>query len=293
MNLYRIGDLNIGLNAERFPLKRDNFSSVFQIEPDSTAADIIFDLHTVCPEQLGKMEDVRRTPEFDLVRIEERLFLVNHWGRCRFGYGLWLDDLKKSETVPVYVNSALREELPLTSNRMLSTIGLHSKLLQREAPVLHASFIVHENSAILFTAPAGTGKSTQADLWHKHAGAEIINGDRVLLRKRNGAWHAFGYPCSGSSGICRDEAYPMKAIVVLEQGPENRVVAMRASEKIKALVSATEVYPWDMDEIDMAIHCAQKLVENVEIVRLACRPDEDAVKVLRNFLEANDDAECN
>ena len=46
-------------------------------------------------------------------------------------------------------------------------------LLKYNGIILHSSFINFENKAILFSAPSGTGKSTQADLWKKYKNAEI------------------------------------------------------------------------------------------------------------------------
>ncbi|WP_370839368.1 hypothetical protein [Intestinibacter bartlettii] len=41
-----------------------------------------------------------------------------------------------------------------------------------------AHSLIGKDKGILFSAPSGTGKSTQADLWEKYENAEIINGDR-------------------------------------------------------------------------------------------------------------------
>ena len=57
-----------------------------------------------------------------------------------------------------------------------------------------ASFIRWQGRGILFSAPSGTGKSTQANLWVQHQGAEVINGDRAALRQVGGRWQAFGLP---------------------------------------------------------------------------------------------------
>lgn len=68
------------------------------------------------------------------------------------------------------------------------TVGLHHKLLQQDALVIHASYIEFMGRGILFLGPSGTGKSTQARLWNEHAGAPILNGDRALLRQKDGIW---------------------------------------------------------------------------------------------------------
>ena len=71
---------------------------------------------------------------------------------------------------------------------------------------------------ILFSGPSGIGKSTQAGLWTKYRKARVINGDRTLLKKENGRWMSLGWPICGSSEICYNEAYPVKAVIFLGQG---------------------------------------------------------------------------
>ena len=93
--------------------------------------------------------------------------MIYHWAHCRFGYGFRLDDLKNGNKVCCYFNPEMREEIPITAARFFSTAGMHTKLLQRSAVILHASYIDWDGSAILFTGPSGTGKSTQAELWEQ------------------------------------------------------------------------------------------------------------------------------
>ncbi len=69
--------------------------------------------------------------------------------------------------------------------------------------------------AVLFTAPSGTGKSTQAELWRKHRGASIINGDCTLIAEDDGVFTAFGFPFSGTSGIFENRKAPIAAVVYL------------------------------------------------------------------------------
>ena len=55
---------------------------------------------------------------------------------------------------------------------------------------------------ILFSGPSGIGKSTQAALWQRYAGAEIVNGDRALVRPDTGTVSGVFY--AGTSGISRN-----------------------------------------------------------------------------------------
>lgn len=150
---------------------------------------------------------------------------------------------------------------------------------------MHASYIDWNGQAILFAAASGTGKSTQAALWERYAGAEILNGDRVLLREREQIWNAYGYPCCGSSDICVNRNLPLRAIVILEQGSENQVSEIPAGEKIRTLLAGIEVYRWSIREIDKALELAEQIARKVPVVKFVCRPEEGAVTVLKNYLE--------
>lgn len=214
----------------------------------------------------------------------ERL-LVYHWGNRRFAFAVWPDRIDAEKANTCLFDPDMRRQPRLNADWFFGVSGLHKALLQRGAVILHAAYIDWEGQAVLFTAPSGTGKSTQAELWEQYAGAEIINGDRALVRQEDGKWYALGYPCCGSSKICVNRTLPLRVIVMLRQGEENRVERLTVSRKIRALTAATEIYPWDGLEVNRALDLAALLAEDVPVVRLTCRPDEEAVKTLKQYLE--------
>ena len=80
-----------------------------------------------------------------------------------------------------------------TVDSVLRHLPLSHILLKFDAFVLHGAHIVVDGEAIVFSAPSGTGKSTQAELWRRHRSAAVINGDRVLVRKSADGFTAGGY----------------------------------------------------------------------------------------------------
>lgn len=207
----------------------------------------------------------------------------------------------RTNRIELQLNAQIREESCFTLNQIFSISGLHSPLLARNALIVHSSYIAADfrmlQSAILFTGPSGMGKSTQAELWRRYAGAEIINGDRAVLkyggivqsadeREQLGhIWSAHGIPVCGSSNICKNISLPVGMIVVLKQGSENHVEEMTAGEKYRALLLASAFYQWDAYESEQAHRLVLKLIEEVPIVRLVCRPDEGAVHILKEYIE--------
>lgn len=215
---------------------------------------------------------------YEIWRHERELVLSYHWGSRYHGF------LIRPERFAVSFPPDMAHQPPVPADWFFSVCGFHRQLLRRGACVLHAAYIDAGGRAILFTAPSGTGKSTQAALWERYAGAQTINGDRAVLRRRDGVWHAWGYPGCGSSGICRNRTLPLGAIVVLEQGPENILVPMTAGQKIRALAAAMEFYHWDQEEMNLVFDQAMALAAETQVVRLRCRPDADAVSVLKQYL---------
>lgn len=62
-----------------------------------------------------------------------------------------------------------------------------------ESLLVHASGIFDGEHGRLFSGFSGVGKSTMAGLWQS-ADAEIINDDRLMLRKIDGRWWMFNTP---------------------------------------------------------------------------------------------------
>lgn len=68
----------------------------------------------------------------------------------------------------------------------LAMFAMARHMMRRDALVLHCAYMQREGKAILFSAPSGTGKTTQATLWEKHRGTRVVNGDKALIRRVDG-----------------------------------------------------------------------------------------------------------
>ena len=172
------------------------------------------------------------------------------------------------------------------SNNLVHLMDIEATLLHFAGLILHASLIRKTDGAgIVFSAPSGTGKSTQADLWAEHEGADVLNGDRAALRKIDGEWRAFGLPYAGTSGIYRNESAPLKALVALRQAPENRIRKLSVSEAFRYLYPETLIHRWDPDFESRATALLLEVMSEVPVYLLECRPDQDAVELLKTTLE--------
>lgn len=146
--------------------------------------------------------------------------------------------------------------------------------------LLHASWIRYRDRAILFTGPSGIGKSTQAALWEKYRGAELINGDRAAVFPGPGGPHVRGIPFCGSSCVNKNQTMPLAAVVCLSQAPENRITRLRGVRAFRPLWEGCSLDLWNQADIALGTQAVVDTVSTVPVFHLACTPDEQAVQTL-------------
>lgn len=161
-----------------------------------------------------------------------------------------------------------------------SLFALERRMIVHGVLILHCAYIECRGKGILFSAPSGVGKSTQAALWEKYRGSEIVNGDRTLLRKKEGKWLACAWPVCGSSDICKRMDISVYAIVMLRQGKENSVVRLSPAKAFRQLYPQMTINQWNPEFIQAAINGIENLILQVPVWQLTCDMTEDVVKCL-------------
>lgn len=181
----------------------------------------------------------------------------------------------------------LRSQVPsgLKPRLVLNCLEAEHHIVRHGGFLLHSAFIRVWDKAILFTAPSGTGKSTQAELWRKFRGAEVINGDRAAVMPAEGAVMAYGIPYCGTSGISKNAKLPVAAIVCLSQAPQTKIESLIGLRAFRSLWEGCSINLWDREDVDLCIQSVQQVLRQIPVVHLACTPDESAVTALEEFLQ--------
>ena len=167
---------------------------------------------------------------------------------------------------------------------VLNALMAEHLVVQNGGFMFHCSFIDRDGKAVLFTAPSGTGKSTQADLWNEHRGCEIVNGDRAVVRLADGHILAEGIPFAGSSKYCKNKSLPLGAIVYLAQAEKTSVSKMRGYEAFLKIWEGVSVNSWDKDDMSRVSQTVKTVVEQVPVFYMPCTPNKSAVEVLEQHL---------
>jgi hypothetical protein len=137
---------------------------------------------------------------------------------------------------------------------------------------------------IIFSAPSGTGKSTHANLWVRHLGAMILNGDRAALRTVNNEVNVYGTPWSGSSHLFLNRKAPLKAIVLLEQASYNKIEELPRDRAVSLLTPRCFLPYFDSELMELSICNLEEIIKRIPIYLLKCRPDYEAAETVMNYI---------
>lgn len=174
-----------------------------------------------------------------------------------------------------------KQELVSAMGNCFSFSGWESLLLRQRRLILHAACVDTHFGGLLFSGPSGVGKSTQAGLWQKHAGARLINGDRPVLQKTAGGWQAWGAPYAGSSHCFVNESCPVRAVVLLRQESRCSLRRLTGAEAYRGVFAGITAASWDRECVLLACQLTEALLSDVPIYRLSCTPDVEAVELLK------------
>lgn len=231
------------------------------------------------PEVRGR--ELLRNYAFAVFRTEDGFFRVFH-DRREGDRPYAVGHLEPDGRETIEYLEADRGFFSETAN-CFSHIALEALLLQRDAMILHASFVSTRYGGLLFSGVSGIGKSTQADLWQRYEGAELPNGDRTVLRRMDGVWTAFGSPYAGSSNCFVNESRPVRAIVLLSQGSACSLRRLSPAAAFRGLYAGMTVNLWD--DRYVARVCDLLAALDVPVYALTCTPDRAAVDCLKAELE--------
>lgn len=178
----------------------------------------------------------------------------------------------------------LKEREPHLSDEdceyIITGSSFYRQLLSFNGMMLHASAVVADGRAYLFTANSGTGKSTHTGLWLKKFGqrAWLLNDDKPALRLEDGVWYAYGTPWSGKYDLSRNARVLLGGICCLSRGAENRIRPMEPKEAIFRILEQT-VRPPEPELRGRLLELMDSLITSVPIWQMECNMDPEAAEV--------------
>lgn len=245
----------------------------------------------ICSRRIElNVTDVLNSPEGKLVFSDtyKQVYLQGDDAYIRYE-GVVDDDLSKAYMrVERKGNLSCVQIKPgcLGCKSVLRAMEIEHTSVQNFGVLFHAACIRVNGEAILFTAPSGVGKSTQAQLWCENREAELINGDRCIISQINGRYYMCGVPYCGSSRVSKNVTLPIKAVVYVSRSSQSSAQKLKGINIFRCLWEGCCVNTWNSRDVEQSIELITALAENVPVVKLSCTPDVSAVEALEICLRS-------
>ena len=159
-------------------------------------------------------------------------------------------------------------------------------MTMRDGMPLHAALVEKDGYGVVFLGSSGMGKSTQAKLWVEHQGADSIIGDRPGLRRIDGQWIGFGMPWDGKDGIRQQKQVPIRALISLEQAPENSIRRLTKQEAMIVLLNQVMMPMWDDAAMALLTPLMGQLATEIPFYHLRNLPNKEATELTRETISA-------
>lgn len=178
----------------------------------------------------------------------------------------------------------VRERTPLLDDEMREYMLMGKKyydaLVEHDGMMLHASAVVVDGLAYLFSAPSGTGKSTHTSLYLKRFGerAYILNDDKPAIRVVDGKAYAYGTPFSGKYDISENRRVPIAGIAFIERSETNSIEPMPGARVVFSLLNQTS-RPESPELYMRMLRNLDAILQYVPVYTLRCNMDDTASAV--------------
>ena len=156
--------------------------------------------------------------------------------------------------------------------------------------IFHSAGFVVDNKSLVFVGRSGVGKSTLTKCAYEY-GATILSDDVNLLVPNQGRFSACKVPFSGEFGrtlplIKCDDSYPVRALILLTQGPKTIANHVSRSIATSRLLAGCPFVNADDDMIDRVMDVLDNMIDQLPVIELAVRFGEPLDAILTQVSNA-------
>ena len=104
------------------------------------------------------------------------------------------------------------------------------------------------------------------------------------IHKEEDKWIGVGYPWCGSSGEYMNRSVPIKAIVMLKRGTENKAYKISPKDALPQLLKQIFYFSNDFNNTLKVFDMLDELLRDVPVYQLECDISKEAVEVLKEAI---------
>lgn len=253
-------------------------------------------VHTTIRVVLDNMPDIdRNTKIFDsgrawsMFRDRDAYYVTFH--PPAFERPFWLASMSRNLTeVTVYCTrrlAATQNNRTVVSNPVrypLDQILLMYILGEREGAIVHAAGIDVKGRGYIFPGKSGAGKSTIARQFATREHIGMLSDDRIVVRKIDQGFKAFGTPWPGDAKIAANSSVPIAGLFFLYQGSKNVIKDINPQAAVERLLPVMSIPWYDEEVFPKILSLCDDLVSQVPAYEFHFEPTPEGVDVFEKFI---------
>lgn len=170
---------------------------------------------------------------------------------------------------------------PNPLNYPLDELMMLSILSKGYGIILHSACVADGDRGMLFTGTSGAGKSTISGIWQGKKGVNVLTDERVIIRRKNGNFFAYGTPWHGTARIHSPGKIDLKGIYFIKHGEKNLAKPLNRIDAASSFIARGFPTYWDRKGMQFSLDFAAEVVESVPCYELAFKPDDEIIDYVR------------
>lgn len=166
----------------------------------------------------------------------------------------------------------------------LDQILLMYYLAERQGALFHAAGMSIDGKGYIFPGKSGAGKSTITRQFAGRKNVGLLSDDRVVVRRIERAFQAFGTPWPGEEGIAKNTSVPLSGIFFIAHASDNEIREISRQEALEKLLPVASIPWYDREVMPDVLQFCERLISQVPTYELHFRPDVEVVDVLKEFV---------
>jgi len=266
---HRYDDFFLG-NLEKYETKETDISNKHLIRTHFVDS---IELPASRPNYTYSTRQVYKTPD------KETIYATNKDGKV-------LEKFVKANDYTKYdiFFSKDKDEVLSEKEYIFTGIAFMDIVSQEGYIPIHGSAVNYQNETLIFSAPSGTGKSTLANHWKAvFSESDIFNDDKPIIHPVDNVFSVSGTPWSGKDIINKNITLPLKAIIFLKQGQQNKIYKLNEKEKLTHIFRNIN-RPKEEETIDKMIDNINQLVKETDMYMAEIINDTSAAIMIHNHI---------
>jgi hypothetical protein len=169
----------------------------------------------------------------------------------------------------------------------LDQILLMHLLARHEGALVHAVGARIGGKALIFAGRSGAGKSTLARLLAGRRGLELLSDDRIVVRKVNSAFMAYGTPWPGDQGAALNDKATLYGICFLRHADADHIEPLTPSQALERLLPVTSVPWYDGEVVSGVLAFLDDLLARVPTFELHFKPSTGVADLVEELIHAS------